>query len=59
MGNVFQTITFDEQTRVLKHLDKAREIIRNSRGNYSKRAELESAITNVFHDVQIANTKEL
>ena len=57
----FQTMTFEEQSQVLDHLDKARGIIKQSHNgdNNTQNQELVESITRVFHEVQTAETGEL
>lgn len=59
IGNTFQTITWDEQTEVLEHLDKARKIIIKSKCSNFQQAQLLDKFNSLFHDIQVTNTKEL
>jgi len=56
----YQTMTFNEQTKVLDHLHEARHVLRTS--GCSKNLvnqDLQDHITKIFERVQKANTKTL
>ena len=58
MGRIFQTMTFEEQTEVLDHLEKAREVLR-ARPTNEERESCDDHITSAFRHVQLANTQPL
>ena len=58
-GRKFQTITFDEQSKILDYLDKARDVILKKEVINQRADYLQTHINKLFHEVQTAETGEL
>lgn len=55
----YQTMTFQEQSKVLQHLARARQALKQNKSDNDEKKRLIDEINHVFHSVQVANTQEL
>ncbi len=55
----YQTMTVEEQDKILELIDEARAILRKQGLPNNQRLELIDKLSSLFHDVQTTNTQEL
>lgn len=55
----YQTITEGQQDRILKHLSAARDIFYGSKCDNLEKEQLQDALSELIHRVQLAQTKRL
>ena len=55
----YQTITAEEQTAILGHIDEARSILRKSKFANAQQHDITTLLDRAFHEVQVAVTLPL